>query len=102
MTHSWRLNGRRVYVFRRPALGERWLGFLRLLFAESASAQWGHCCWRKHADNLVERGVVQSGGLLQGCLMFKPVLRCQHRETNQQQDAEKAHGWAETAIGLKF
>ena len=85
----------------RPWASDGW-DFYACFFAESASAQWGHCCWRKHADNLVERGVVQSGGLLQGCLMFKPVLRCQHRETNQQQDAEKAHGWAETAIGLKF
>jgi len=60
--------------------------------ANRCLAQGGHGGRREHAYHLVQRRVVQRCGLLQGGLMLKPVLRCQHGESNQQQDAEQAHG----------
>ena len=70
--------------------------------AERSLAQGGNGGWREHAHHLVQRCVVQRCSLLQSGLVLKPVLRCQHRETNQQQDAEEAHGRMGAAIGSRF
>ena len=72
------------------------------LWGEFCLAQGRHGRRGEHAHHFVQGGVVEGCGLLQGGLMLKPVLGGQHRETNQQQDAEEAHGRAGAAIGQRF